>query len=213
MLKELQNLMETIVNSWPINDEIYPELEGKRLGCRNLFATEHIQLHLYGTMGKIALTIEPKDHAGGVANNFQLTRLIAKSFTEVLRMAEVNGFDAGALILGEDLQGTMDFWREKAPITTEIYYALKNVEQDRLRHKEFLIAFNRARQAMGDLDRILEMRYVTNGIAWFNAKQPILNIFIAILRMADIHGYTAQTLIEASCEKVYLSKKKATRQD
>ncbi|MBM3206318.1 MAG: hypothetical protein FJZ43_01725 [Candidatus Staskawiczbacteria bacterium] len=213
MHRELQNLIEEIANSWPINDDVYPELKDKKLGCRSLFASEHIQLHLCGTMGKIASIIEPKDHAGGIVNRFQLTRLIAKSFVEILRMAEINGFDASSLILGEDLQGTMNFWSEKAPITPEIYIALKNIEQDNLKHKEFLIAFNRARQAMGDLDRILEMRYVTNNITWFNAKQPILNIFIAILRMADIHGYNAQTLIETSSEKIYLSKRKATRDD
>ena len=205
----LQNLMDEVVREWPINEDIYPSLKGMKLGSRNLFATEHIQLHLIKTMGNLACALETRDHAGGATNEFQITRCISKAFTEIIRMAEVNGYDEKSLLTKGDLQDTMDFWQEKSAITNEVYPGLNGIHKDELKHRVIRLAYNRVQEALGDLARVLEIAYLTSGIAWLNIKQPVLNIFIAILRLADIHGYGALTLIEACHERLRMSKRKA----
>jgi hypothetical protein len=96
-LKDLQGAIDFIAAKFVFDVASYPLIAKLSPEEKLQFSVNHSLQHMTKQLGKIAAHLEDKDH-GGVGNPEALREALVKSFTNVLRLAELLDMNAEMLL-------------------------------------------------------------------------------------------------------------------
>lgn len=96
-LKDLQEAIDFIASKFVFDAASYPLIVKLTPEEKLQFSVNHSLQHMTKQIGKIAAHLEDKDH-GGDGNDEVLREALVKSFTNVLRLAELLNMNATDLL-------------------------------------------------------------------------------------------------------------------
>lgn len=98
----LRNLVDTVVEHWPFDEESYPAMRGLTTEERRRFALRHVLFHQVKAVAKLTETMERHDH-GAPLDEVKLQQAIRNFLINTLRLAAVAGIKPNRLTA--DIQG------------------------------------------------------------------------------------------------------------
>lgn len=97
MSDKLDLITALVATNYPFIASKYPSLIGADADAQKKFEVSHSALHFAKTAGQLATVSEAADHGAGI-NNARLAELAAKGLINAVKLAEVAGMDASALL-------------------------------------------------------------------------------------------------------------------
>lgn len=97
MTEELRILLSRVRRGWPLDSRVYPVLDNKP-DLEDVALLSHILLHLTKQVGKLAGLYEPMLHGAPAPDRKEVSRQVAYTIIDVLRLAQRAGLDPSEIL-------------------------------------------------------------------------------------------------------------------